>query len=136
MTWTEEWAEKSPQIQDWTEELRHATHYHNGPDGKLKVANILEKILEEYHQQQPPNVPNAVASWLNIAVHGILEHVEESLYELNESGEEITRSTIESLIESTTELSLNNEEYHIMQAVIYMAKEEASIEDLLEEYNE
>ena len=136
MTWTEEWAEKSPQIQEWTEELRHATHYHNGPDGKLKVANILEKILEEYHQRQKPNVPHAVANWLGIAVYGIMEHVGETLYELHQEGEEITRSTIETLIESSTELSLREKEYHIMQAVIYMAKEEASIEDLLEEYTE
>lgn len=73
---------------------------------------------------------------VNTSASGVIEHVTERLHEKCEDGEEITRSEIESLVESTVDLSLSNEEWHIRQALLETVNHKISINDLLEEYGD
>ena len=79
---------------------------------------------------------HAVENWLNIAVSGIEDHIEETLYEYQQEGEEINRQTIEALIDSSVKLSLTEGEYHVTQAILLMTRENIDMEYLLNEYGE
>ena len=73
---------------------------------------------------------------LELAVYGIQETIREALHVKSEDGIEITKSEIEELIETTVDTNLRLSEWHIKEALLAAVREEISIDDLLEEYNE
>ena len=77
---------------------------------------------------------NQIRNWLEHAVYGIYNAVEQQLYELHQNSAEITESTIESLIDSNIELAMQNGEWHITQAIKGLVKESIDTKHLLNEY--
>ena len=77
-----------------------------------------------------------ILSLVKMSANGVIESITNSLHKLCEDGKEITRSEIQSMIESTVDLSLSENEWHIQQALITAVNEEIDINDLLEEYSQ
>ena len=77
-----------------------------------------------------------ILSLIKMSANGVIESVTNNLHEKHEEGEEITRSEIESMVESTVDLSLSENEWHIQQALLTAVNEEIDIDDLLEEYGQ
>ena len=73
---------------------------------------------------------------VNTSAHGVIEMVRNALHEKFKDGEEITRSEIEGMVESTVSLSLSEEEWHIKQALLETVNNNIDINDLLEEYGQ
>jgi len=76
-----------------------------------------------------------ITNLLEMAAYGIIENIRENIHGQFEDGQEITRSTVENLIDSTTEIALSENEWHIKEAVIEVVKEEISIDDILDEFS-
>ena len=76
-----------------------------------------------------------ILSLVKISANGVIESITNAIHEKCEDGEEITRTEIESMIESTVDLTLSVNEWHIQQALLTAVNEEIDIDDLLEQYS-
>ena len=81
-----------------------------------------------------PNNNDRILNLLSISADGVISHVENSLHELRDEGEKITRSEIETLCESTVEGHLTEMEWHLQEALNAKVRDQIDIEALLEEY--
>ena len=75
-----------------------------------------------------------IASLVSMAAKGVIDHVENTLYEYAEEGREITRSEIETMLESGVKLTMTESEWHMQKALQETVDEMADIEDMLENY--
>ena len=48
--WLDEWNEKPEWLQKWTKEIMFRVHYHNESGRKVKIANLLTKMLKEHDE--------------------------------------------------------------------------------------
>lgn len=53
---------------------------------------------------------NRITNLLEMSAYGIIESIRNNIHGQFENGEEITRSTVENLIDSTTEIALSENE--------------------------
>ena len=81
-----------------------------------------------------PNNNERILFLLSTSADGVIGHVENSLHELRDEGEKITRSQIENLCESTVEGHLTEMEWHLQEALNVKVRDQIDIEALLEEY--
>ena len=75
-------------------------------------------------------------SYINYAISGIIESIEESVWEDAENGQKITKDHIESKVDSVIETALSGIEYHIFQALKILVEEEISHEDIIAQHEE
>ena len=77
---------------------------------------------------------NRIVYLVSCSAKGVAELVENRLHEMRENGDKITKSEIATMIESTVELSLSINEWHIQQALLEKAQADIDIEELFNEY--
>ena len=83
-----------------------------------------------------PNNNERILNLLSLSADGVIGHVENSLYELRDEGQEITRSEIQGLVASSVETHLTEMEWHLQEALKVQVQDQINIEDLLEEYSQ
>ena len=79
-------------------------------------------------------INDRIAYLVSCSANGVAESVKNRLYEMRENGDEITKNEIATMIESTVELSLSENEWHIQQALLEKAQAEIDVEALFNEY--
>ena len=79
-------------------------------------------------------INDRIAYLVSCSANGVAESVENRLHEMRENSDEITKNKIATMIESTVELSLSENEWHIQQALLEKAQAEINVEALFNEY--